>query len=233
MSRLSAHGQPPHYDDAADPGLVNLQEAALVRELRTHRKDFLRRSATRSGFRDRSICNATTDRPVVRAPSEDHLSSRPTARLNDSSAGLDSIGGSRQARPGPRGKPPAGRPVRQDAKVLLHPASEHARQGRVRHAPALSRISLQDRIGNSTAGGGKKPGAVCPCGGTGFSPAASYLGTPARRLRVFGRPGAGHRIRWAGNCTQKKADARLGGRTQDRSSGVDLRCWHRRRLGDI
>ena len=59
-------------------------------------KDFLRRSATRSGFRDRSICNATTDRPVVRAPSEDHLSSRPTARLNDSSAGLDSIGGSRK-----------------------------------------------------------------------------------------------------------------------------------------
>ncbi len=118
-------------------------------------KDFLRRSATRSGFRDRSICNATTDRPVVRAPSEDHLSSRPTARLNDSSAGLDFNRRKPQARPGPRGKPPAGRPVRQDAKVLLHPASEHARQGRVRHAPALSRISLQDRIGSSPPAEGK------------------------------------------------------------------------------
>ena len=193
-------------------------------------KDFLRRSATRSGFRDRSICNATTDRPVVRAPSEDHLSSRPTARSNVSSAGLDSIGGSRKRRPGPRGKPPAGRPVRQDAKVLLLPASEHARQGRVRHAPALSRISLQDRIGSPSPAEGKNRCSLPLRWDRVFS-SRVYLGTPARRLRVFGRPGAGHRIRWAGNCTQKKADARLGGRTQDRSSGADLRCWHRRGLG--
>ena len=207
MSRFSAHGQPPHYDDAADPGSVSLQEAALIRELRRLQR-FLEEECDQERFRDRSICNATTDRPVVRAPSEDHLSSRPTARLNDSSAGLDSIGGSRK-----RGRVHAvsrrqgARCARTQRCYSIRQASMRARVAfvmRLRCHGFLCRIASE-----STAGGGKKPGAVCPCGGTGFSPAASYLGTPARRLRVFGRPGAGHRIRWAGNCTQKKADARL------------------------
>lgn len=146
MSHFSARGQPPHYDDADDPGSVSLQEAALVRELRRLQR-FIEEERDQERF-PRSIDLQCDDRPSNR-PGAGRV---PSVKQTDSKVErlLGRLGLNRrkpQARPGPRGKPPAGRPARQDAKVLLHPASEHARQGRVSHPPVLSRSSLQDRIG--------------------------------------------------------------------------------------
>jgi hypothetical protein len=45
----------------------------------------------------------------------------------------------------PHGDPPAKQPTHQDAKVLVHPASEHARQPRTHQPPELKRITAQDR----------------------------------------------------------------------------------------
>ena len=108
------------------------------------------------------------DRPPVR-PRE----RRPSVKQVDSKVErlLDKVGLSHRkpaTRPGPRSEPLQRQSVRQDAKVVLHPASERAWHAHIHHAPALAPISSEDRIGSTAPVKGRSPAPSAFAAGHGF-----------------------------------------------------------------
>ena len=164
MSDFSARGQAPGYQDADNVGSVGQQEAALIWELRRLQR-FLDEERDQQRF-----CHAIDLQRDDRPPTRPRGERRPPAKQPDSKVErlLDKLGLNRRKsakRPRPRGEPPARQPARQDAKVLVHPASGHARQAHAHHGPELSRISPQDRIASSAPAARRHPGRTALAAG--------------------------------------------------------------------
>jgi len=145
MSRISSHGQAPGYPDADNDASVGQQEAALIWELRRLQR-FVDEECDQQRF-THAIDLQHEDRP----PDRPRGKRRPSAKQPDSKVErlLDRLGFNRRkpaTRTRPHGEPPTRQLTQHDAKVLVHPASEHVRRARVHPAPELARITTQDRI---------------------------------------------------------------------------------------
>jgi hypothetical protein len=148
MSRGSLHGRAPGYPDADNDASIGQQEAALIWELRRLQR-FVEEERDQQRF-THAIDLQREERPLERPRGQ----RRPSAKQPDSKVErlLDRLGFNRP-KPAPRARAHGGSPTRQstqhDAKVLVHPASEHARHERAHQPPELTRITAQDRIAAS------------------------------------------------------------------------------------
>ena len=147
-SHVSSRGQDRSALDDDNTVSIDQQEAALVWELRRLQR-FLDEERDQQRF-THAIDLQREDRP----PKRPRARQRPPAKQPDSKVErlLDRLGFNRRkpaARPRPLSDPPAKRPVHHEAKVLVHPASDHGRPPHTHKPPELARITAQDRIAGS------------------------------------------------------------------------------------
>ena len=255
MTYSSASGHAPRH--CRTDNVVDLpQEAALIRELRRLQK-FLHQEQERVRFPHAIEIRPTNSRSDYRGGT----GSRTPPKAVNGAVGrlLRKLGLNRRkpaTEPSLRERPRtcASQSRRPDMKLPPHPrpAQKPERMGPPSSTTAKTRgghghlaadyhfsgkkpwrVSLLDRIGSPSPAEAQKRVTPTLRGRARISALRPGIRAPAVCREILGRSRAGD---WSGGNRSQTHHAFkpcLGGRTQNRSSGADLRCWHPRRFGRL